>query len=76
MESKLKKERNEICQSENRISQPLEPKSPPQHVLNALHGQIDKAQEEQCLEFTLSTQDAHLIPELLYADANLERRGT
>lgn len=76
MDIELEKETKEIYQSEKQISQPPEPKSTPQHVLDTILGQIDKAREEQCLEFTLSTEKAHLFLELLYTDANLERWGT
>lgn len=36
--------------------------------------QINQAREEQCLNFTLSTEDTHLVLESLYADADLECR--
>lgn len=62
--------------NEKLILQSPELKPTPQHVLNTNLRQIDKAQEEQCLEFTLLTEDAPLILELLYADADFERRGT
>lgn len=76
METELDpKKKGEICQSENPVSQPPEPKSTTHHVLQTILGQIDKAQEEQCLEFTVSTEYAHVILESLYADANFERRG-
>lgn len=43
-----------------------------QHVFNMIVQHILEAKEAQCLSFTLST-DAHLVLELLDADAYLER---
>lgn len=76
MEINLDKERKEDCQSETLISQPLELESTPQHVLNTILWQIGKATEEQCLEFTVSIEDAHLILESLDSDADFESRKT
>lgn len=39
-----------------------------------LYRQIIQAQEEQCLNYTILTEDTHLVLESLYADADLERR--
>ena len=64
----------ESCQSKNPISQAPEPKSTPQHILDTILGQIDKAKEEQCLEYTLPTEDAYLVLQLLDADADFKRR--
>ena len=76
MEIESDKERKEGCQSEPLISQPLEPVPTLQHVFNTILGQIDKAKEEQCLEFTLSIEDAHSILESLDSDGDFERRKT
>lgn len=75
METELDKERKEVCQSEILISQPLELEPTPQHVLNTILWQIGKATEEQCLEFTLSIENAHLILESLDSGADFESRN-
>ena len=66
----------EICQSQEPISQAPEPKMTPQDILCAILERIDKAKEEQCLEYTLPTEEADLVLQLLRANANFERRLT
>ena len=66
----------EIYQSKIPISQVPEPQPTPQHILDTILGQIDKAKEEQCLEYTLRTEDTYLVLQLLHADADFERRMT
>lgn len=72
MELELNKNEGEIRLRERLISQLPEST---QHVFNIIVQQIIEAKEEKCLSFTLSTEDAHLVLELLDADAYVERLG-
>lgn len=60
----------EIFQSKKPILQAPEPKPTPQHILDTILEQIGKAEEEQCLEYTLPVEDAYLVLQLLYAGAD------
>lgn len=75
MELELDKDVWKVCWSERLISQPPpEPKT--QHVFNTIVQEIDKVQEEQCLNFTLSTEDSRLVLDALNSDPHWERVGS
>lgn len=62
-------------QSKGLISQPPKLILTPQHVFNTIIQQINEAKEKQCLNFTLSIDNANLVLELVDANANLKRLG-
>lgn len=73
MEAELSEKAGKLRRSQRLLTQDEPPIPTAQEIFSSIVRQICKAQDEYSLHFTLAIEDALLVVESLYADAQVER---